>query len=80
MILKQRQGGKRKEFELLNNTDLKIKEKQSGELKEWIVKLDMIGHNLIYQEATRKRLYILSSFFTGFLVFITIALSIDFKK
>jgi len=81
MILKQKQGGKRKEFELINNTDLKIKEKQSGELKEWTVKLDMIGHNLIYQESTRKRLYVLSSFFAGFLIFITIALymSDDFK-
>ena len=81
MILKQKQGGKRKEFELITNTDLKIKEKQSGELKEWTVKLDMIGHNLIYQEATRKRLYVLSSFFAGFLIFITIALymSDDFK-
>jgi len=81
MILKQKQGGKRKEFELINNTDLRIKEKQSGELKEWTVKLDMIGHNLIYQEATRKRLYVLSSFFAGFLIFITIALymSDDFK-
>src|SRR5659263_725794 len=74
MILKQKQGGKRKEFELINNTDLRIKEKQSGELKEWTVKLDMIGHHLVYQQATRKRLYILSSFFVGFLVFITIAL------
>lgn len=74
MILKQKQGGKRKEFELINNTELRIKEKQSGELKEWTVKLDMIGHNLIYQEATRKRFYIMSSFLVAFLVFITIAL------
>ena len=74
MILKQKQGGKRKEFELINNTELRIKEKQSGELKEWTVKLDMIGHNLVYQEATRKRFYIMSSFLVAFLIFITIAL------
>jgi len=74
MILKQKQGGKRKEFELINNTELRIKEKQSGELKEWTVKLDMIGHNLVYQEATRKRFYIMSSFLIAFLIFITIAL------
>ncbi len=74
MILKQKQGGKRKEFELINNTDLRIKEKQSGELKEWTVKLDMIGHNLVYQEATRKRFYIMSSSLVAFLIFITIAL------
>ena len=74
MILKQRQGGKRKEFELIDNTDLKIKEKQSGELKEWTVKLDMIGHSQVYQEATRKRFYIMSSFLVAFLIFITIAL------
>jgi len=74
MILKQKQGGKRKEFELINNTELRIREKQSGELKEWTVKLDMIGHSLIYQEATRKRFYIMSSFLVAFLLFITIAL------
>lgn len=74
MILKQKQGGKRKEFELINNTELRIKEKESGELKEWTVKLDMIGHNLVYQEVTRKRFYIMSSFLVAFLVFITIAL------
>ena len=74
MIIKQKQGGKRKEFELLNNSSLKIREKESGELKEWTVNLDSIGHNLIYQESTRKRLYILSSFLGAFLVFITISL------
>ena len=81
MILKQKQGGKRKEFELISNTELRIKEKQSGELKEWTVKLEMIGHNLVYQEAIRKRFYIMSSFLVAFLIFITIALymSDDFK-
>jgi hypothetical protein len=74
MILKQKQGGKRKEFELLNNTALRIREKQSGELKEWTVNLDAIGYNLIYQAATRRRLYIIASFIAAFLVFITIAL------
>lgn len=74
MILKQKQGGKRKEFELLNNTTLRIMEKDSGELKEWTVNLDSIGYNLIYQSATRKRAYIMSSFLAAFLVFITISL------
>jgi hypothetical protein len=74
MILKQKQGGKRKEFELINNTALRIREKQSGELKEWTVNLESIGNNLIYQEATRKRLYIMASFLGAFLVFVTVAL------
>ena len=74
MVLKQKQGGKRKEFEILNNYMLRVKEKQSGELKEWTVNLESIGHNLIYQSATRKRLYILSSVLFAFLIFITVAL------
>lgn len=74
MILKQKQGGKRKEFELINNTALRIREKESGELKEWTVNLESIGYNLIYQESTRKRLYIMASFLAAFLVFITISL------
>lgn len=74
MILKQKQGGKRKEFEIQNNLMLRVKEKQSGEVKEWMVNLETIGHSLIYQSATRKRLYILSSVLTAFLVFITGAL------
>jgi len=74
MILKQKQGGKRKEFEIQNSFELRIKEKESGELKEWKVNLESIGHCLIYQSATRKRLYILSSILAAFLVFITVAL------
>lgn len=74
MILRQKQGGKRKEFEILNNTALRIREKQSGELKEWTVNLETIGYSLIYQSATRKRSYIMASIMTAFLVFITIAL------
>lgn len=74
MILKQKQGGKRKEFELIYNTTLRIREKESGELKEWTINLESIGYNLIYQESTRKRLYIMASFLAAFLVFITISL------
>ena len=74
MILKQKQGGKRKEFEILNNTTLRVREKQSGELKEWTVNLENIGYNLIYQSATRKRLYIMAAILGAFLLFITIAL------
>ncbi|HNX56177.1 MAG TPA: hypothetical protein PKO30_11375 [Prolixibacteraceae bacterium] len=74
MILKQKQGGKRKEFELISDTTLRIKQQESGELKEWTVNLEQIGHSLYYQESTRKRLYILSSVIVGFLLFITVAL------
>ena len=74
MILKQKQGGKQKEFEIINESSLRIREKESGEMKEWTVSLESIGHNLVYQAATRKRLYIMSAFLAAFLVFITIAL------
>ena len=74
MILKQKQGGKRKEFEIINDTSLRIKEKQSGELKEWTILLESIGYSLVYQSATRKRAYIMASFMTAFLIFISIAL------
>lgn len=74
MVLKQKQGGKRKEFEILNNSLLRIREKQSGELKEWTINLETIGYSIIYQSATRKRLYILSSVLAAFLVFITVSL------
>jgi len=74
MVLKQKQGGKRKEFEILNNSSLRVKEKESGELKEWTVNLELIGYSLVYQSATRRRLYIMSSILGAFLVFITVAL------
>ncbi len=74
MILKQKQGGKRKEFEIQNNSTLRVMEKESGELKEWTVNLETIGYSLIYQSATRKRLYILASILAAFLLFITVAL------
>jgi hypothetical protein len=74
MVLKQKQGGKRKEFEIINDSSLRIREKESGEMKEWTVSLESIGHNLVYQSATRKRLYIMASFLAAFLVFITVAL------
>jgi hypothetical protein len=74
MILKQKQGGKRKEFEIIHETSLRIRQKESGEMKEWTVSLESIGHNLVYQSATRKRLYIMASFLAAFLVFITVAL------
>ncbi len=74
MVLKQKQGGKRKEFEIINETSLRVREKESGDLKEWSVSLESVGHNLVYVSATRKRLYIMASFMAAFLLFITAAL------
>lgn len=74
MILKQKQGGKRKEFEIVGNNSLRIKEKISGEEKEWTVSLESIGHSLVYQSATRKRAYIISAVLAAFLLFVTVAL------
>jgi hypothetical protein len=77
MILKQKRGGIRKEFEIISDSELRIKEKESGVLKEWSVSLDSIGHNLIYSGSTRKGLYFLACFFALYPIVTTIALFID---
>jgi len=73
MILKQRQGDQRREFELINDT-LKVKYSAWGEVKEWTVNLENIGENIVYQTATRKKAFVISLFLVAFLIFITIAL------
>ena len=73
MILKQRQGDQRREFELINDT-LNIKYSAWGEVKEWTVNLENIGENIVYQTSTRKKAFVISLFLVAFLIFITIAL------
>ena len=73
MILKQKQGYQRREFELVNDI-LKVKYSASGEIKEWTVNLESIGENIVYNTATRRRAYIFSAIIAAFLIFVTIAL------
>lgn len=73
MILKQKQGYQRREFELVNDI-LKVKYSASGEIKEWTVNLESIGENIVYNTATRRRAYIFSAIIATFLIFVTIAL------
>ncbi len=73
MILKQKQGGQHREFEIVNEL-VKVKFSTLGEAKEWTVSLEDIGDELVYITATRKRGYVISSVMVAFLIFITIAL------
>ena len=73
MILKQKQGGQHREFEIANDI-LKVKYSTLGETKEWTVSLENIGDELVYISATRKKGYVISSVMVVFLIFITIAL------
>jgi len=73
MILKQKQGYQRREFELTGNF-LHVKYKAEGQTKEWTVKLENIGDSVYYESNTRRKGYILSSIFAAFLIFITVAL------
>jgi len=73
MILKQKQGGQHREFEIVNDI-LKVKYSTLGEVKEWTVNLENIGDELVYISATRKKGYIISLVMVAFLIFITIAL------
>ncbi|MEN6453326.1 MAG: hypothetical protein ABFD10_03640 [Prolixibacteraceae bacterium] len=58
MILKQSRGFRRREYELTEKV-LKIREKEDGEEKEWSVKLEDIGHHVLYEARTRNRAYII---------------------
>jgi heme/copper-type cytochrome/quinol oxidase subunit 4 len=80
MILKQNKGFRRREYELTGN-NLKIRHKEDGQTKEWSVKLEDIGHNVLYESRTREKGYIISFFLVAFLIFLTVALfmSDDFE-
>jgi hypothetical protein len=73
MILKQKQGFRRYEYELIDKT-IKVKYTTEGKTKEWSVRLEDIGDNITYEANTRVRAYIFSSIIAIFLVFITISL------
>jgi len=73
MILKQSRGFRRREYELTEKV-LRVREKEDGEIKEWSVKLEDIGHHVLYESRTRNRAYIVLFILVAFLIFLTIAL------
>ena len=73
MILKQKQGYRRYEYELVDKT-IKVKYTTEGKTKEWSVRLEDIGDSISYESHTRRWAYIFSSLITAFLIFLTIFL------
>lgn len=73
MILKQKQGYRRYEYELVDKT-IKVKYTTEGKTKEWSVRLEDIGDSISYESHTRRWAYIFSSLITAFLIFLTISL------
>lgn len=73
MILKQKQGYRRYEYELVDKT-IKVKYTTEGKTKEWSVRLEDIGDSISYESHTRRWAYIFSLLITAFLIFLTISL------
>jgi len=73
MILKQKQGYRRYEYELVDKT-IKVKYTTEGKTKEWSVRLEDIGDSISYESHTRRWAYIFSSLIAAFLIFLTISL------
>ncbi|MDW5290620.1 hypothetical protein [Formosa sp. PL04] len=63
MKIAQNRGSKKKEFELINKTELVIKEKSFLSSKEWTVDIESIGHHKVIEIHSRKGLRIVGSFF-----------------
>lgn len=68
MRLEQKQGLKRRTFEL-NGDTLKMTYKTSSETKEWSVNLDSIGNDILIEKKSRKGSYFLGGFFLAFGLF-----------
>lgn len=68
MKLEQKQGLKRRTFELVGET-LKMTYKTSSETKEWSVNLDSIGNDILVEKKSRKGSYFLGGFFLAFGLF-----------
>lgn len=72
MKLKQKQGLKRRTFELAGDK-LKMTYKTSSEIKEWSVNLDSIGNEILIERKSRKGGLFLGLFFLAFGIFILAA-------
>ncbi|MBP1840263.1 hypothetical protein [Formosa algae] len=63
MKITQKKGSKTQEFELINDSELLIKEKSFLNSKEWTVDIESIGHHKIVEEHSRNGLRIVGSCF-----------------
>ena len=63
MKITQKRGSKTQEFELINDSELLIKEKSFLNSKEWTVDIESIGHHKIVEEYSRNGLRIVGSCF-----------------
>ena len=63
MKIIQKRGSKKQEFELINDTELLIKEKSFLNSKEWTVDIESIGHQKVIEAHSRNGLRIVGSFF-----------------
>lgn len=68
MKLEQKQGIKRRSFELVGDK-LKMTYKTSSETKEWSVNIDSIGNETLIEKKSRKGGYLLGGFFLAFGIF-----------
>lgn len=72
MKLEQKQGIKRRTFELIGDK-LKMTYRTSSETKEWAVNLDTIGNEILIEKKSRKGSVFLGLFFLAFGIFILAA-------
>ncbi|MEN6452699.1 MAG: hypothetical protein ABFD10_00460 [Prolixibacteraceae bacterium] len=79
MILKQKQGFSKKEFELIDDT-LKIKTKDSSKNEEWTIKIEQLGEDKYYQSTSKIGANIVAVCFLAFCLFVTIAFIVDGDK
>ena len=70
MLLKQKEGWARREFELLEN-DLRVKYKNGKGTKEYTVPLEEVGRTKFFNAPSPSGNYISAAFFIGFAVITT---------
>ncbi len=80
MVLKQKQGLTKREFELRDNV-LKIKSETAfGEIKEWSVKIENLGEDKFYQSNSKTGTTIIACLLCAFVFFMTVAFLVDTDK
>ena len=67
MVLKQRQGFRKKEFELLGN-ELRVKTRGPEGHQEWVVSVEHLGESLFYNSRSKKGGYLTGGFFLLFIL------------
>ncbi|MCW3808059.1 DUF308 domain-containing protein [Plebeiibacterium marinum] len=76
MKLEQKQGLKRRTFELVGDK-LKMTYKTSSETKEWTVNIDSIGNDILIEKKSRKGSYIFGGFMLVFGFFMLAAYTLS---